>query len=459
MDRSTELTKAKRRHRLERGHGLAGSVFASLSVTLVLVSLVSIAVCAWIVRSRQVEIRLTGFPLVEQVISSVDTAVGAVRSILMGEEDLSIPGSVLIRSVLPNPRTSGADSDHTSPDPRESPESSVEMLPVLASVGQIMTSGVMADPLQTVSSQLPFSYGNLVLSSEPLIRPNGLEVLSLVDVKPVSASWLARSETSTPAGTRTDSAGRSPGVLTDRAYGLPVSQVALPTRPEVQATRAEPARHGPMIIGDTYVYGQNPVVAIYHTHSSEAYQASHDSAYLWGSVEGVVSVGRTLAESLWYDYGVSVVHSTRFHDVEEFSKAYSKSALTVEGFTSRYPHLKLVLDIHRDATGNESGGIVAIGGVRAAEILILVTTDRYGLPHPNWRLNLSAAQRLQVAFDALYPGLSKGVRQRDDGRFNQHLHPGCLLLEIGDVNNTREEAINSTLFASRVIASVLSNGV
>jgi stage II sporulation protein P len=118
-----------------------------------------------------------------------------------------------------------------------------------------------------------------------------------------------------------------------------------------------------------------------------------------------------------------------------------------------------VLDVHRDATGNDSGAVVTVSGVQAARVLVLVTTDRYGLPHPNWRLNLSVAQQLQAVFESLYPGLSRGVRQHDDGRFNQHLHPGCLLLEVGDVNNSREEAINSALCVARVIASALAGEV
>ena len=42
-----------------------------------------------------------------------------------------------------------------------------------------------------------------------------------------------------------------------------------------------------------------------------------------------------------------------FHDVEEFRNAYSRSAVTAESMVKRYSNPKLVLDIHRDATGND----------------------------------------------------------------------------------------------------------
>ena len=266
---------------------------------------------------------------------------------------------------------------------------------------------------------------------------------------PRPCGWLVRRVPTAAAG-RLCCAGGGPSVArTERAEVAcrPSAGSSMKTR------QCRPMRC------DTVVYGQNPVVAIYHTHASEAYQASHGSAYLWGRHEGVVSVGEALAESLWFDYGISVVHSKTFHDVDQFSTAYSKSALTVQGLIALYPQLRLVLDVHRDATGNDSGAVVAVGGVQAARILVLVTTDRYGLPHPNWRLNLTVAHQQLQAVRVSISRLSRGVRQHDDGRFNQHLHPGCLLLEVGDVNNSREEAINSALCLSRAIALALSGEV
>jgi stage II sporulation protein P len=425
---------------------------------ILVIGLLSIAAYVWMTRTGRINAGLSDLQVLQKAVSEARSLASAVRSILVHDGDLSLPGSYLVQSVLPA-RRSDEPVAKMPPSADHSREPSVELRPVLASVGEIMTSGVIVDPLKTVSSQMPFLLGRLLQESGPIARTDGLRVLSLDDVKPASAGWLVRAESRPPAGARADSVAPAAGPSVARVYGARVAEVASVARPQVLGMKTRQVRQGPIEVGDTVVYGQNPVVAIYHTHASEAYQASHGSAYLWGRHEGVVSVGEALAESLWFDYGISVVHSKTFHDVDQFSTAYSKSALTVQGLIALYPQLRLVLDVHRDATGNDSGAVVAVGGVQAARILVLVTTDRYGLPHPNWRLNLTVAQQLQAVLESLYPGLSRGVRQHDDGRFNQHLHPGCLLLEVGDVNNSREEAINSALCLSRAIALALSGEV
>ncbi|HOB90454.1 MAG TPA: stage II sporulation protein P [Bacillota bacterium] len=458
MDCSAHLKKAKRRHRLRRSRGGArvDSMLALLTVLLVVLSVASVSLCLWMVGTGQVEVRLTTPRLGEQMASGARSAAQAVRSMITGKSSLGISGSRLLMSALPSAGFDEPPVLQTS-DSAEPEDLVVEIVPVLESVGEVLTSGVAANPLQTVYSQLPGLGGGWRTGpAEELGEHSSLgdvRLLPLFDLKPVSSAWLMRSDEPSPAGA-------VPGPLaqpSDR-YGQRIHSVPALGRPVVQGIRTDRSLQVPTVIGHMRVYGQDPVVAIYHTHSSEAYQASQGAAYLWGSEDGVVSVGEALAEALWTDYGVSVVHSKAFHDVEEFRNAYSRSAVTAESMVKRYSNLKLVLDIHRDATGNDSGATVTIGGIRVAQVLLLVTTDKYGLPHPQWRRNLAAAQKLDSVISALYPGLSRGVRQRDDGRFNQHLHPGCILMEVGDVNNDKEEAVNAAKLLAHAIAVFLSTG-
>lgn len=452
MDRSAELERAKRRHRSRRSRrgGSGESLFTFLTLVLVAASLASIAVCTWAIRTGQVELRVSAPSFVEEALSNTGAMGLAARSVLLGESDLSISGQRLVLSVLPNAEPEAGDADaHGAGEP------SIEILPVVESVRGIVTSGVTVNPLEVISSQLPrlgirLASMNSDESNESLTTAS-LQLLPLSDLKPVSSAWLVRSEGPVAAGIKPDSTARA-----STRYGRQLDSVAAIGKPAVRGLRTSPSLLQPAVVGNTLVYGPDPVVAIYHTHSSEAYQASQGAAYLWGSKEGVISIGQVLAETLWMDYGISVVHSQAFHDVEEFRNAYSRSAATVEAMVKRYRNLKLVLDIHRDATGNDSGQTVTINGMRTAQVLILVTTDKYGLPHPNWYRNLAVAQQLHSVISSLYPGLSRGVRQHDDGRFNQHLHPGCLLLEIGDVNNAKEEATSCAALLAHAIAVSLS---
>jgi stage II sporulation protein P len=55
----------------------------------------------------------------------------------------------------------------------------------------------------------------------------------------------------------------------------------------------------------------------------------------------------------------------------------------------------------------------------------------------------------------MYPGLMRPTQVRRDARYNQHLHPNSLLIEIGSVENTLEEA----LLAAELLANVLAEAL
>lgn len=187
---------------------------------------------------------------------------------------------------------------------------------------------------------------------------------------------------------------------------------------------------------------ERPLVAIYHTHTSESYLSTTGKKWAEGEAGDVTRVGEELAKTLWQEFGVAVVHNRTIHDWPTWRLAYVNALQTVEELVKTYPELQIVLDIHRDATedGDPIDCLTSFAGEKTARVLIIVGSDNLGLPHPRWRENLEFAHRLHAKMEELYPGLSRGVRFREDGRWNQHLHPHAVILEIGEVHNTEEEA-------------------
>ncbi|MBT9155198.1 MAG: hypothetical protein DDT37_00163 [Firmicutes bacterium] len=60
---------------------------------------------------------------------------------------------------------------------------------------------------------------------------------------------------------------------------------------------------------------------------------------------------------------------------------------------------------------------------------------------------------LQQSLETVHAGFSRGILLREHGRFNQHLHPQTLLIEIGGHENTMEEVLRATrLLAQAVMA-------
>jgi len=202
----------------------------------------------------------------------------------------------------------------------------------------------------------------------------------------------------------------------------------------------------------------SPLVGIYHTHASELYCGSGGTGggvyHVFNSFNtGVLNVGRRLAEGLRMK-GIPVIHMKTLHDSDKWERAYIRSAHTAREMVRRYPSIKLLLDIHRDGVKGVNM-TTEINGQKAARVLIIVTNDKYGLPHPNWRENHKLALQLNARMEAMYPGLSRGVRVVDYARYNQHVHPGALLLEVGNYTDEQKAALVSADLLANVIASML----
>jgi len=122
----------------------------------------------------------------------------------------------------------------------------------------------------------------------------------------------------------------------------------------------------------------------------------------------------------------------------------------VEAYLAAYPSIRVVIDLHRDALGDEQvvyRTLADIDGLEAAQLMFVMGTD-VNLDHPLWRENLKLALTLQDLVQSRYPTLMRPT-VLCDYRYNQQFLPGCLLLEVGTCGNTLEEAITAVqLFGS-----------
>lgn|GEM_PF-516802 len=240
------------------------------------------------------------------------------------------------------------------------------------------------------------------------------------------------------------------------------SPVSVPVLPEVEAEDEEEVAvpDQPLLPeadkgdkGQIFPAGA-AVVGIYHTHNAESYVPSDGKAKLEGKNGGVFAVGSTLAQALREDYGINAVHAETIHDFPDWNRSYVNSEQTARGLLKANPSLRVILDVHRDSglTSREASR-VKIDGQQVAKILLIVGTDSR-FPHPRWKENYQFAQTLAKEMEQDYPGLLKGVRLQP-GRYNQHLHPHSLLIEIGSDKNSGSEAERSAVMLARVISEVL----
>lgn len=208
-----------------------------------------------------------------------------------------------------------------------------------------------------------------------------------------------------------------------------------------------------------------PQVLIVHTHTTEGYMLYDAGYYNAGDRErtkdhsrNVCAVGDAVAATL-EKAGIAVLHDTTVHDSPQYTGAYNRSAATVQGYLDKYPSIKVVLDLHRDAVMDGNTTLVkptaVVNGKKAAQMMLLVgVTDTAALPHPYWQQNLALAAQWQKALTAIEPDLMRPLNTVSS-RYNQHLCPGYLLVEVGSEGNTVAEAVYSGQLLGKTLAELL----
>lgn len=209
-----------------------------------------------------------------------------------------------------------------------------------------------------------------------------------------------------------------------------------------------------------------PAVLIVHTHGTESYLSAGVDYYTAGEnfrsedqSKNVVGVGTVLAQEL-EKRGIATVHDTTMHDKNNFSASYSNSRKAVTNILAKYPSIKYVIDLHRDAVFTAKGvnqkPVTKIDGKEVAQIMLVVGTNQGGANHPNWKKNLTVAVALQSIINEDYPTLARPLCLRS-ASFNQQLSLGSFLIEVGSCGNTVEEAKNAVkLFASAFAEMIYS---
>ncbi len=199
--------------------------------------------------------------------------------------------------------------------------------------------------------------------------------------------------------------------------------------------------------------GGKPLVGIYHTHSSESFIPISGESHRRGGQPGdIIQIGQVFVDTLNHR-GISAVQSKNIHYYPSFMKAYGPSEITAKKLLEDYPSIEMLFDIHRDADQRENS-IVVINGVPVAKILFVVAQGQQELQQPHWQENYAFAKLIDAKLNQYYPGMSKGI-QVVEWRYNQHLHPRALLLEVGCQDSTKEELQHSIEMLSDVLAEII----
>ena len=214
-----------------------------------------------------------------------------------------------------------------------------------------------------------------------------------------------------------------------------------------------------LLSGDMRVKGSSddPQILIYHTHSQEAFADS----VAGDESTSIVGIGEYLATILRDKYGYNVLHHTASYDKESRDYAYSNSLPEIEELLAEYPSIEVVIDLHRDEMPEDRRLVVDLQGRPTAQFMFFNGLSRTAkgnieyLENPYLSDNLAFSFQMQAACNEYYPGLARRIYLKAY-RYNMHLCPKTLLIELGAQNNTVEEAMNACDPLAHVLDLVLS---
>lgn len=226
---------------------------------------------------------------------------------------------------------------------------------------------------------------------------------------------------------------------------------------DIAALLAEPLSFNP-------ANGGQPTVLLLHTHGTEAFTPT--PAHWYENTEhyrskdkslNIIRVGDEIA-AIFEARGIRVIHDRALHDYPSFRGSYGRSLAATERILAEHPEIQIVFDIHRDAIRDAAGNYLPtrayVGGEQSGQVMLIVGTDQTGLYHPSWRENLKFALQLQSSMMTRYPTLARPIVLREE-RFNAHVRPGAVLVEIGSNANTLEEALITARFFANAAADTI----
>lgn len=211
---------------------------------------------------------------------------------------------------------------------------------------------------------------------------------------------------------------------------------------------------------------QDPLVLVIHTHATESFveegETSYDESTSFRSSDtskNMVAVGKVFSDTL-NAYGIPTIHCETLHDEKDYNTSYQNSLQSVKYYLEKYPSIKYVFDLHRDAIIRNNNELIKtdaeINGQKSAQIMTLVGTNSLGADHPNWQDNMNLAIKLQHRLTTELTGFARPINTRG-ASFNQQYAPGSLLFEIGSCANTLTEAKLAAVYLAENLSYIILN--
>ncbi len=196
-----------------------------------------------------------------------------------------------------------------------------------------------------------------------------------------------------------------------------------------------------------------PVVIIYHTHATESYQPVTEGNFHTLNESGTVrEVGNVLAKEL-ENKGIQVIHNKTIHDSPSYNQSYTRSLDTIQNLIGRDDSKKIIVDLHRDAagySGNKAKTVTINKNTLAGYAMVI------GTGNPNYDALKTFANHINKTAAEMYPGFEGKIIEKQY-KFNQYVSDYHILLEVGNNENTIEQAKLTGKYFADVLAEAIKS--
>lgn len=203
----------------------------------------------------------------------------------------------------------------------------------------------------------------------------------------------------------------------------------------------------------------DPQILIMHTHATEDYRLSAGLWYRPGDGArstdrsiNMCAVGRVMADTL-HAAGLNTLHDETLNDYPSYTGSYANSRAVVQQYLEKYPSIKIVLDVHRDAIEDRAGHqykVITREDPHCAQISFVM-----GSNNDHWLENVKLAVAVQQKLTDMSPTLMRPLTLRNSN-YNQHLTTGSMLVEIGAAGNSLDEALRAARLFAAGLAQVIT---
>ena len=199
------------------------------------------------------------------------------------------------------------------------------------------------------------------------------------------------------------------------------------------------------------------LVYVYNTHQTEEYAPN---SFLEQQINPTVMMASYIIEDVFNKNGYkTLVEERKIKDILnqnnwKYYRSYDANRIYLNDSKEKNPTLKYFIDVHRDSLPKEKT-TVNINGKSFAKTIFLL-----GMENPNYQENLDFITKINNKMNEKYPNLSKGIYKKSgsgvNGVYNQDNSKYTMLVEIGGVDNTTDEVLNSTLAFTECFLEVIN---